>query len=367
MSDPLLNLIITGLLAGLGMGLFWPERGFFWRWQRTRQMTRRVLIEDALKHIHHTLYHGRRPTLQSIAGALHRSVDHVADLLTEMQTHGLVTFEGDGFNLTSQGRDYALHIIRAHRLWERYLADKTGYEAAVWHTQSERREHELSRSEIEALSAALGDPCYDPHGDPIPTASGRLLTLGGRQSLVALPPNQPGRIVHLEDEPDTVYAQLLAEGLHLGMQVLVTEISPQRVRFWADGDEHVLAPIVAANISVVPLPQSEALQASPRATLNQLRPGEAARVIELSPRCLGAERRRLMDLGILPGTLITAEMVSPSGDPTAYRIRGAVIGLRQEQASLIYVTRDLNLDQPARAPAESASSGDPLQPVEVNL
>lgn len=367
MPNPLLNLIITGLLAGLGMWLFWPEKGLFWRWQRTRQMTRRVLMEDALKRIHHSLYHGRRPTMQSIAGALHISIDKAADLLTEMQTHGLVTFEGDGFDLTAQGRDYALHIIRAHRLWERYLADKTGFDAAVWHTQSERREHELTRSQTEALSAELGDPCYDPHGDPIPTANGRLLTLGIRQSLVTLPPHQPGRIVHLEDEPDTVYAQLLAEGLHLGMQVLVIEVTPQRVQFWADGDEHVLAPIVAANISVVPIRQTEELQASPRATLSQLRPGEAARVTDLSPRCLGAERRRLMDLGILPGTLITAEMVSPSGDPTAYRIRGAVIGLRHEQASLIHVTRNLDFNQRPQTSAEADDSPtDQLQPVEAN-
>ncbi|RME45954.1 MAG: ferrous iron transport protein A [Caldilineae bacterium] len=55
--------------------------------------------------------------------------------------------------------------------------------------------------------------------------------------------------------------------------------------------------------------------------------------------CRGAERRRLMDLGILPGTLIRAEMVSPSGDPTAYRIRGALIALRKEQADRIYITR----------------------------
>ena len=50
-----------------------------------------------------------------------------------------------------------------------------------------------------------------------------------------------------------------------------------------------------------------------------------------------------MDLGILPGTIIKAEMISPSGDPTAYRIRGALIGLRQEQASLINITREFEL------------------------
>ncbi len=52
----------------------------------------------------------------------------------------------------------------------------------------------------------------------------------------------------------------------------------------------------------------------------------------------GAERRRMMDLGILPGAKIEIEMLNPLGDPTAYRIREATIALRQEQARLINVT-----------------------------
>jgi Fe2+ transport system protein FeoA len=47
----------------------------------------------------------------------------------------------------------------------------------------------------------------------------------------------------------------------------------------------------------------------------------------------------MMDLGILPGATIAAELVSPSGDPTAYRIRGAMIALRREQAQLINIQR----------------------------
>ena len=51
----------------------------------------------------------------------------------------------------------------------------------------------------------------------------------------------------------------------------------------------------------------------------------------------GPERRRLMDLGILPGTLVEAEMRSPLGDPTAYLVRGALVALRREQARRIAV------------------------------
>ncbi len=41
-------------------------------------------------------------------------------------------------------------------------------------------------------------------------------------------------------------------GLHPGLDILVIDKTDQRVRFWADGNEHVLAPLIAANISVLP-------------------------------------------------------------------------------------------------------------------
>jgi len=60
-------------------------------------------------------------------------------------------------------------------------------------------------------------------------------------------------------------------------------------------------------------------------------------IVTLAPGLRGQERRRLLDLGLLPGTKVTAEVRSPSGDPTGYRIRGATVALRAEQASLIKV------------------------------
>jgi DtxR family Mn-dependent transcriptional regulator len=67
--------------------------------------------------------------------------------------------------------------------------------------------------------------------------------------------------------------------------------------------------------------------------------GESAEVVSLAVTCRGAQRRRLLDLGVVPGTRITSELRGPSGDPTAYRIRGALIALRHDQASQIYVQK----------------------------
>lgn len=353
MNEPLILLLTAGTGLGLCLWLFRPTTGLFWRWQQTRRITQRVQIEDALKHMHDCEYHGRTCTLQSIAGVLRCKQDEVAELLGEMEKRKFVEISNGTPQLTSRGRDYALHIIRAHRLWERYLADRTGFAAEDWHSLSERREHELSAYELDALAAELGHPRFDPHGDPIPTTKGDLRQGETLQSLAQAPLNQPLQIVHLEDEPETIFAQLLAEGIHLGMQIIITERTAQRIRFWGDGDDHVLAPLFANSISVTATAHIE-INDQPARTLSTLAVGELATVHRLAPRCQGAERRRLLDLGILPGTTIHAEMVSPSGDPTAYRIRGTLIGLRKEQADLIQIIEgDRNADEAHGQPAES--------------
>jgi len=70
-------------------------------------------------------------------------------------------------------------------------------------------------------------------------------------------------------------------------------------------------------------------------TLDQIGIGLTAIVTNL--HSVDAERRRLLDLGILPGTRIETVMRSPLGDPIAYRIRGSVVALRREQARMIEV------------------------------
>jgi DtxR family Mn-dependent transcriptional regulator len=338
MPNPLVALLIAGVVTIVLLWLFWPERGVFWRWQQGNAMTERVIGEDALKHIHQCEIHNRQPTVQSLAGALNSSSNEVATVLNRLEKHEYLEFKGDQFYLTAAGRDYALRIIRAHRLLERYLADATGFEEEEWHDRAERLEHSLSTEELDRLAASLGNPTHDPHGDPIPTARGEMVYVE-RTPLVELEIGAPARIVHLEDEPEAVYAQIVAEGLHVGQIVRLIESSLQRVRFWAGGDEHLLAPIVAANIAVVPLPEEQEAEELDGEPLTNLEIGEVAQVLSISPRTRGVERRRLMDLGILPGTEIEIEMSSPSKNPTAYRIRGAVIALRQSQAKDIRITR----------------------------
>ena len=75
-------------------------------------MTDRARREDALKHIYKCQQKGRRPTLESIAGALHISTNDVAELLAQMQNGHLLHLQNDDIALTPAGMESALHIIR---------------------------------------------------------------------------------------------------------------------------------------------------------------------------------------------------------------------------------------------------------------
>jgi Fe2+ transport system protein FeoA len=72
-------------------------------------------------------------------------------------------------------------------------------------------------------------------------------------------------------------------------------------------------------------------------SLAALRPGASGRVVELAPSCVGFERRRLMDLGLVPGSVVERASQAPFGGPISFRLRGVTLALRPEQARLVSV------------------------------
>ena len=342
MIEPASALAAAGLLGVVGIVVFLPGRGLYWRWQYLRRMTERILLEDAVKHLYNYEYRGQAPTVESLSGALQIPGGRAAQLLIRLESTGLARTAEVGPGLTELGRENALRILRVHRLWEHHLAEETGVEDGDWHREAELREHDLSPDEVDRLSEAMGDPVYDPHGDPIPTAAGEIAPRQGHP-LSALREGEMATVVHIEDEPEDVYAQLSEKGLHLGLPIQVTEVSDEHVRFMAEGRIIDLPPTLAGNVFVVfvtPLSSQQDME-GPYETLHDLGSRERGRVVRISPTCRGLERRRLMDLGVLPGTVIEMETKSPGGDPTAYRIRGALIALRRESADNIQIARDV--------------------------
>lgn len=332
---PLVNLAVGVIALGLLYMLFRARAGWFWRWFGGQVDTERVQIEDALKHLYHGSESGVPGTVESIAGALQITCDVAAHLAQRLERRALVVARGTGFDLTDDGRLYALQVIRTHRLWEHYLAQETGVAEQDWHARADRVEHQLTATEANALSARLGYPAFDPHGDPIPTSSGNMRTPAG-QLLSTLRAGRVARVVHIEDEPESTYRELRAAHLELGMIVHVLASSADGVQVDTGVSQCRLSPLVAANVTVEPLPDEAAGQLCTR-RLSSLAAGQQAVVTSISPACRGVERRRLLDLGLVPGTRVTAEFKSPAGDPVAYRVRGALIALRHQQADMICV------------------------------
>jgi DtxR family Mn-dependent transcriptional regulator len=320
------------------------------RLQRQRAVARgRRHLEDALKHLFEQEYRGRRGSLSSLAGVLRLADAKVVDLVGRMQAQGLVTSHGVEFRLTSEGEKLALQIVRAHRLLERYFADEARLPLRRIHAAAERREHSMSAQDVERLSAALGHPSVDPHGDPIPTREGEMPPASGTPA-TAWERDSPGRIVHLEDEPEISFAQIVAEGLRVGQIVRIVESTPERILLTDGENEFRLAPVVAANVFLAAAP-TPAMGASVL-RLSELSSDQRAEIVGLDEACQGFSRRRLMDLGFTEGALIRPFLRTFAGDPRAYEVRGTLIALRSDQASQVLV-------RPLEAPAETSSPKEP--------
>ena len=352
--DPALALVVFAAVIASAAALLWPRIGLAPRLRRLLLMSERVLLEDAVKHIYTCERTGRVCSLESMAGRLEISRTRAAALLSRLTAMTLVHTGGAGPTLTAEGRQSALRLVRTHRMWERYLADRTGVPASEWHDEAERMEHALSVAEVDALDTRLGHPRWDPHGDPIPTPSGDVPPDQGL-ALVGADPGRTVEILHLEDEPQAIYEALIRDGLLLGGRLDVVARTDSAVRVRSAGREWEIDPVAAGNVTVQYLPPGERAETS-RTTLLDAAPGETVNVTGVSRACQGTQRRRLLDLGVVRGTPITPELASAAGDPIAYRIRGALIALRRTQAAWIHIERTAVLaTRPSRPDVEEVA------------
>lgn len=298
-------------------------------------MDEQTLIQHALKFLSECEYDRRDVSPEMIAEKLLISPEQIEQLLQNLRTADLV--ETDRMVLTASGREYALHVLQAHRLYETFLAKKTGLPESVWHKLADQREHELSESDVKKLAEELGYPRFDPHGDPIPTATGEMPAKRGR-SLVTYPTGWTGRVVHIEDEPSHLYSRISQAGITTGTVLRIEQKTPHQMNLLLEGQTFLFPNAVAAQITAEELGPAEAFDESIE-RLSSLRFGEKAEIVGMSSLCRGLERNRLLDLGVVPGTVTMVELMNPSGSPVGYRIRGACIALRKDQAQRIRIRK----------------------------
>jgi DtxR family transcriptional regulator, Mn-dependent transcriptional regulator len=337
MIGPTMILMLFLMAVLFVLILFLPGRGVVPRWRKLKSQTERVLVEDALKHLYDCEYNTVDCSLNSMIGNLSLTSSDGTKLISRLEELGLVEFTDNKLKLTSNGRSYALKIIRVHRLWELYLANNTSVKETEWHSIAEEREHQTNEKDAKTLSAKLGNPLRDPHGDPIPSESGEMPAQNGIQ-LGNLAEGEFATIIHIEDEPKEIFAQLFALGLYPGTKIRVLENTKEKIRLEANGDECILAPVLALNITVTKNFEKEGMSESFQ-SLSSMNLGEEAVVAGLSMALRGQQRRRMLDFGIVPGTKIRAQLRSLGGDPTAYEIRGTTVALRKNQSDHIYIKK----------------------------
>src|SRR2546430_2112985 len=132
-------------------------------------------VEDYLKAIYHLSSQGGFASTSDIAAMLEVAPPSVSGMVKRLSETGLIEHVPyRGVQLSPQGRRAALRMIRRHRILELYLTQQLDYDWDGVHAEAERLEHAVSDELIERMAGSLGQPRYDPHGDPIPTAAGEI-------------------------------------------------------------------------------------------------------------------------------------------------------------------------------------------------
>ena len=177
--------------------------------------------ENYIKAIFHLQGEEGTVTTNELAAQLKTRPASVTDMMKKLKSKKLLLYTPyRGFRLSQEGNKVALGIIRRHRLWEYFLAEKLKFNWNEVHAVAEDLEHVSSRRLIDALDEFLGFPRVDPHGDPIPDAQGRIVT-AKQVNLAELPLQKPGFVTHVSDQSSEILEMLRHKQIAIGTRLEV--------------------------------------------------------------------------------------------------------------------------------------------------
>ncbi len=181
--------------------------------------------ENYIKAIYHLSHKGDETvTTNAIAEALSTAPASVTDMLRKLNEKKLIHYEKyRGVSLTHEGNNVARLLVRSHRLWEVFLAEKLGFAWDEVHDIAEQLEHIRNEKLIERLDTFLGKPKYDPHGDPIPDARGNFAR-NNFVTLSQLKKLDKGIVVGVKDSSPKFLQYLDAHKIALGNSIEVVDV-----------------------------------------------------------------------------------------------------------------------------------------------
>lgn len=177
--------------------------------------------ENYIKAIFHLQDTDGTVTTNELAAELKAKPASITDMMKKLKTKKLVHYQAyHGFRLSNEGKKVALIIIRRHRLWEFFLAEKLKFSWEEVHAVAEDLEHVSSKKLIDKLDEFLGFPRFDPHGDPIPDSNGRIET-SKQVSLQELPLNKVAVVCHVSDQSSEMLELLGHKKIGIGTKLEV--------------------------------------------------------------------------------------------------------------------------------------------------
>jgi DtxR family transcriptional regulator, Mn-dependent transcriptional regulator len=201
-----------------------------------------VSEENYIKGIYHLQQQGS-VTTNALAGLLQTRAASVTDMLKKLHAKKLLHYRPyKGFSLTERGNKTALVIVRRHRLWEYFLAEKLGFDWDQVHAIAEELEHVSSEELIDRLGHFLGNPLTDPHGDPIPDREGNLPVIE-QANLSELPLNKSFVVSAVGNQSPGMLEMLGHHGIAIGSRIRVKQC------FSFDGSLEIIVNKQACTIS----------------------------------------------------------------------------------------------------------------------
>ncbi len=177
--------------------------------------------ENYIKAIFHLQKQDGTVTTNELANELKTKPASVTDMMKKLKIKKLLHYQPyQGFRLSTEGNKVALGIIRRHRLWEYFLAEKLKFTWDEVHEVAEDLEHVTNKKLIDKLDEFLGFPRVDPHGDPIPDANGRI-EISKKIGLPELPLNIPAVVSSVSDQSSEILELLQHKKITIGTKLEV--------------------------------------------------------------------------------------------------------------------------------------------------
>lgn len=182
-----------------------------------------VSEENYIKAIFHLQEEVERVNTLQLAQVMKTKPASITDMLKKLKNKKLLDYQPYyGFKLTNEGNKIALGVIRRHRIWEYFLAEKLQFNLHEIHELAEVLEHVSSKKLIDKLDAYLGLPKFDPHGDPIPDLNGKI-ALENHVLLSVMKVKTKARVCRIASASKKIMELISHQQIKIGSQIIVLQ------------------------------------------------------------------------------------------------------------------------------------------------